>query len=331
MGLRAPEVSIAAHARLHLGFLDLDGGLGRKFGCLGMSIAEPATRLTLSRSPTLRVEGAEAERARRHILSLADKYGRPATCRLLIQEAIPAHAGLGSGTQLALAIGAAYGLIEGRILSPSDLGAILDRGARSGIGVGAFHTGGLIVDGGKAKGGGVPPVVAAMPVPEEWRIILLLDSSTQGVHGQAEKQAFQHLPAFSAELAAHLCHLTLMQALPAVAEGDLAGFGEAVDTIQEAMGNHFANAQGGSPYTSRRVADALAWLKAQGVHGLGQSSWGPTGFAFVANASHANELMEGLAKAGLTNGLDIILTEARNTGADISVTGMPDVEIGHKA
>jgi beta-ribofuranosylaminobenzene 5'-phosphate synthase len=169
----------------------------------------------------------------------------------------------------------------------------------------------------------VPPVVATMPVPLEWRIILLFDSSTQDVHGQAEKQAFQQLPAFPPELAAHLCRLTVMQALPAMAEGDLAGFGAAVDSIQEAMGNQFANAQGGSPYTSRRVADALAWLKAQGVRGLGQSSWGPTGFAFAANASHAHGLMEGLAKAGLAHGLDIILTEARNKGADINVAEVP--------
>lgn len=319
MVLRSPEVSVTTHARLHLGFLDLEGGLGRKFGCLGLSIAQPVTRLRLSLSPTLDVSGAEAERARRYLLALAEKLGRPATCRLVVEEAIPAHAGLGSGTQLALAIGAAYGLIEGRVLSPSDLGAILDRGARSGIGVGTFQKGGLILDGGKARGGGVPPVVAAMPVPEEWRIILLLDSSTQGVHGQAERQAFQQLPVFPPELAAHLCRLTLMRALPAVAEGDLPGFGAAIDTIQEVMGNHFASAQGGSPYTSRRVADALAWLKAKGVRGLGQSSWGPTGFAFVANASQGEEMLEGLAKAGLANGLDIILTEARNKGADISV------------
>lgn len=319
MVLRSPVVKVTAHARLHLGFLDLEGGVGRRFGCLGLAIDAPVTRLRLSRSPSLIVEGVEADRARRHVLALAERYGRPATCRLTVEAAIPAHAGLGSGTQLALAIGAAYGLIEGRVLSPADLGTILDRGARSGIGVGAFTTGGLILDGGKAKGGGVPPVIAALPVPEEWRVILLFDHATQGVHGQAERQAFQELPPFPAELAAHLCRVTLMQALPAVAEGDLPRFGGAIDIIQEVMGNHFANAQGGSPYTSRRVAEALAWLKLRDVKGIGQSSWGPTGFAFASNASQAHDLIEGLANAGLTDGLEIELTGARNKGAAIDV------------
>ncbi len=34
----APKVSVEATARLHLGFLDMNGGLGRKFGGLGLSL-----------------------------------------------------------------------------------------------------------------------------------------------------------------------------------------------------------------------------------------------------------------------------------------------------
>ncbi len=316
--MREPQdVSVTAHARLHLGFLDLEGGLGRRFGCLGLAITDPVTKLRLARAPSLIVEGPEAERARRHILALAEAFGSPPLYRLTMEQAIPAHAGLGSGTQLALAIGAAYGLIEGRPLSPADMGAILNRGARSGIGAGAFTSGGLILDGGKAHGGGVPPVVASLAVPETWRIILLLDPATKGVHGPEERKAFQELPPFPPELAGHLCRVTLMQALPAAAEGDLRRFGEAVDIVQEAMGNHFAAAQGGSPYTSARVGAALNWLKTQGVRGIGQSSWGPTGFAFVNGASLGSDLIEGLEKAGYANGLDIRLTEARNKGARI--------------
>ncbi len=315
---REPQhISVTAHARLHLGFLDLEGGLGRRFGCLGLAITDPVTRLRLARAPSLIVEGPEAERARRHLLVLAETFGIPPRCRLTLEEAIPAHAGLGSGTQLALAIGAAYGMIEGRPLSPADTGVILDRGARSGIGAGAFTKGGLILDGGKAEGGGVPPVVASLAVPEAWRVILLLDPAAKGAYGPDERKAFKELPPFPPALAGHLCRLTLMQALPAVAEGDLRRFGEAVDAIQDMMGNHFANAQGGSPYTSARVGAALNWLKAQGVKGIGQSSWGPTGFAFVNDASLGSDLIEGLKQAGYANGLDIRLSGARNKGARI--------------
>jgi beta-RFAP synthase len=317
--LQPSEIGVTAHARLHLGFLDLEGSLGRRFGSLGVAIATPVTRLRLSRSPSLIVEGQEQERSRRYLLALAGASGRPEAYRLVVDEAIPAHAGLGSGSQLALAIGAAFGLLEGRAMPPAQVGAQLHRGARSGISIGTFQSGGLVVDGGKAVSEGVPPIIVAMPVPETWRIILLFDKSLQGAHGQNELDAFEKLPPFSAEQSAYLCRLTLMQALPALAEGDLKSFGHAVYDIQRTMGTYFAAAQGGRLYASSRVAAALGWLKAQGVTGLGQSSWGPTGFAFVGSADEGRTLTEGLQKAGLTEGLNVQLTEPRNKGADIAV------------
>lgn len=320
--MHSSEIRVTAHARLHLGFLDLEGSLGRRFASLGVALATPVTRLRLSRSSSLIVEGHEQERARHYLLALAGASGHPLAYRLVVDEAIPAHAGLGSGTQLALSVGAAFGLLEGREIPPAQVGALLQRGARSGVSIGTFQRGGLIVDGGKSEVGGTPPIIVALPVPEAWRVILLFDNSLQGVHGQKELDAFANLPPFSAEHSANLCRLTLMQALPALAEGDLKGFGNAVDVIQQTMGTYFAAAQGGAPYASSRVAAALEWLKEQGVTGLGQSSWGPTGFAFVKSADEGQTLMMELQKAGLNEGLSVQLTEPRNKGADIAV--LPD-------
>lgn len=316
---RPTEVCITAHARLHLGFLDLDGGLGRHFGCLGVAIAKPVTQLRLSHASKLMVEGPDAERARNHLLTLATTLGRPASYQLRIEKCIIAHAGLGSGTQLALAVGTAFALMEGLPLPPSAIAVQLHRGARSGIGIGAFSKGGLIVDGGKIDNGGIPPIITTLPIPDRWGVILMFDHAVQGVHGLAERRAFQNMPPFSPQLAAHLCRVTLMQALPAAAEGDVIRFGEAIDIIQSAMGEHFSAAQGG-PYASRHVGNALAWFKAQGLKGVGQSSWGPTGFAFVDNATLGNELICKLRQANLDKGLDIMLTHVRNQGATIEAT-----------
>ncbi|MFD0935973.1 GHMP kinase, partial [Methylobacterium trifolii] len=38
-------VEVEAPARLHFGFLDLHGGLGRRFGSIGLAIDAPAVRL----------------------------------------------------------------------------------------------------------------------------------------------------------------------------------------------------------------------------------------------------------------------------------------------
>jgi beta-RFAP synthase len=321
------EVTIIAHARLHLGFLDLEGGLGRQFGGLGLGLDAPATRLRVVRADTLSVTGPDAGRAGAALLALCKAHGRPPRFQLSIEEAIPAHSGLGSGTQLALAVGRAFALMEGLELSTRDIAATLSRGARSGIGIGTFDHGGLVLDGGRGERTVVPPVLAQLPFPEEWRVLLLFDGDSEGVHGQRERHAFQTLPPIPAATAAHLCRLALMQALPAVAEADLPVFAAAVEAIQAEMGRHFAPAQGGGPYTSPQVARALGWLRSQGASGIGQSSWGPTGFAFFPQEGMARDVMEGLRREGLGGTLALAIGKARNQGAEISVKGRPDNKV----
>jgi beta-ribofuranosylaminobenzene 5'-phosphate synthase len=321
------DVTITAHARLHMGFLDLEGGLGRRFGGLGLGLEGPATRLRLTRAEDFGVDGAESRRAREALLRLCERHGRRPHFNLSIEEAIPAHSGLGSGTQLALAIGRAFALLEGLDLATGDIAAALDRGARSGIGIGTFDQGGLVLDGGRGARTVVPPILTRLAFPQEWRILLLFDTGAEGMHGNEERRAFQTLPSVSAGTAAHLCRLTLMQALPAVLEADLPLFGEAVDEIQGVMGRHFAPAQGGGPYTSPQVAKVLGWLQTQGVKGIGQSSWGPTGFAFLPSEAAARDIMEALRREGLTGTLRLAIGKARNQGAEISVKGRPDNKV----
>ena len=113
----------------------------------------------------------------------------------------------------------------------------------------------------------------------------------KGVHGAGEREAFATLPKFPAADAADICRRVLMQALPALVERDLAQFGEAISRIQAVLGNYFAPAQGGARYTSPGVAAAMALLEQHGAIGIGQSSWGPTGFAFVASDDEAQRLV----------------------------------------
>jgi predicted sugar kinase len=56
------------------------------------------------------------------------------------------------------------------------------------------------------------------------------------------------------------------------------------------MGVYFAPIQGG-PYVSAGVAAVLKGLASDGVTGLGQSSWGPTGFAFAASEVEGEALL----------------------------------------
>ena len=56
-------VSVESAARLHLGFVDLNGELGHKFGSLGLSIDGLSTRVTAKPASALEVEGADHDRA----------------------------------------------------------------------------------------------------------------------------------------------------------------------------------------------------------------------------------------------------------------------------
>src|SRR5262249_18018828 len=179
--------------------------------------------------------------------------------------------------------------------------------------------GGLVLEGGRGLAATAPPIISRLPFPPAWRVILVLDPSRSGVHGAEEGAAFASLPPFPAEEAAHHCRLILMKALPAVAEGDLASFGAAVRELQARGGDYFAPIQGGSRFTSSRVGAAVARLDAAGAHGIGQSSWGPTGFAFASSSEEADRLLAVLREDARLRALDIRVVAGLNRGAQIDV------------
>ncbi len=312
-------VRVRAPARLHLGFLDLHGGLGRRFGSIGLSIEDPATEIEIRSASHLRCEGPECQRVRRICRIVAEHLRVTAEAVFSVRSAIPAHAGLGSGTQLALAVGAGLAALNAQAFSRADARA-LDRGNRSGVGIAAFFEGGLIVDGGRPNGEGLPPIIVRSSFPAEWRVVLVLDPDLAGVHGEAERAAFARLPPFPERDADRICRTVLMQILPALAELDLPSFGQGVHEIQRRLGNHFAPAQGG-PYTSVRVANAMAALEAMGVGGTGQSSWGPTGFGFVGSEAEAEDIVRWLKRpGGPGEGLQILAGRGRNDPAEVRLT-----------
>ena len=313
------RVTVTVPARLHLGLLDLHGGLGRRFGSLGVALEGPRTRLTAVPAPGIEVEGPDRERVARYAAAMAAQIGYDKGLRIEVEESVPAHNGLGSGTQLALATGSVVCRISGREVSPREIAGVLDRGARSGIGIGVFEQGGVLLDGGKGAPETPPPILCRLPFPEDWRILLIFDRAHAGFFGEAEREAFRDLPPFSAEQAAQLCRLMLMSALPALAEGDLAAFGAGVTELQRVTGDHFADAQGGR-FASPAVAEILAWLETEGVPGLGQSSWGPTGFALLGSQAEAERLLEAALDRWPPDGaLEIALCRGRNEGASIEV------------
>jgi beta-RFAP synthase len=318
MFLTDPALQEAVHvsttARLHMGFFDLNGGLGRRFGSIGVSLDQPSTVLNAWRSERFTAEGPGAARA----ISVAEKIGHAlklnSGMHMQLTEVIPEHSGLGSGTQMSLAVGLALNKLYQLGLILQDVALLTERGARSGIGLGTFAEGGVVIDGGRGAKTLVPPVIARADFPEAWRILLIFDSADIGVHGNEEVEAFRTLPEFPADVAAELCRRVLMQALPALAEHDLKTFGAAIRELQVRTGDYFAPVQGGR-YASAGVASVLDWLEHNGVLCLGQSSWGPTGFAVFSGEVEADKYLQAARKQfSAMSHLSFLLCKGRNRG-----------------
>ena len=312
-------VTVTCTARLHLGFFDLEGGLGRRFGSIGLSLDQPVTRLVVRRSAVTRVRGPEQERVSRYLAQMCSSLELSGHHAVEIEQAMPPHAGLGSGTQLALAVAAAARRLHGLADDPVGDAAVLGRGARSGIGIGLFSQGGLVIDGGKGASSDPPPLLARAVLPEAWRVLLVLDRNREGLSGSRERAAFDSLGPMDAAVSGAICRLVLMQALPTLAEGNLPGFGSAVTAIQAHVGDYFAPSQGGR-FTSPGVGTALRLLAEAGATGIGQSSWGPTGFAFAADEGEARRLSGVLDGSGVMKQLDLLICRVLNRGASVDVT-----------
>ena len=312
------QVTVIAPARLHLGFVDLNPPTGRRFGSLGLALDSPHTVVRAVRGAIDSVDSHAQEKAARLLHALRAAIAVPNDVTVQVDEAIPEHCGLGSGTQLALAVWTAVSRLLDLNLSPLDIRQKLARGARSGIGIGAFAHGGFLVDGGHGASTSLPPITSRVVFPEHWRVLLIFDEAFQGLSGAREVAAFRTLPAFPETLSAHLCRLVMTRVLPGLAEGSMAEFGPAITEVQRIVGDHFAPAQGGR-FASTRVADVLAWLEGRGVQCVGQSSWGPTGFAMMESDTQAQNFKRDAETMWRGQGLRCVISRGRNTPASIQV------------
>ncbi|RME34957.1 MAG: GHMP kinase [Gammaproteobacteria bacterium] len=311
-----PSITVSAPARLHMGFLDMSGELGRGFGSFGLTISGIETRLRIAPADDIIATGPGAERARRSATAILGRMGSECGVRVEVEAAIPEHAGLGSGTQLSLALASGITRMLGHRAGIEELALLTGRGARSGIGIAAFEQGGFLIDGGRGSGTQVPPLLCRQPFPEQWRVLLVFDESTSGLNGEAERQAFSEIPPMPETMSGRICRNLLMRVLPALIEQRFGDFCHGIAAIQEDIGDYFAAYQGGGRYTSARVAEVMEWLGGEGIVGCGQTSWGPTGFALLENELEAGRLLRG-AQAQWPD-LKFGVYRGRNEGARIS-------------
>ena len=309
------SIRVTAHARLHFGFLDLSQDrVGRHFGGLGMALTTPRLMIRLERGRGLDVEGPLAERIESLALRVHRALELKPQTRIVVEEAIPEHVGLGSGTQMALALATGIARQRGIDQPVARLCALAGRAQRSGVGFHLFQSGGLVVEGGHARGAvpfEVPPLLARHEVPEDWRIVVAIPKTSQTISGEMEEEAFRKLRPAAAVTVDRISRAVLTRLLPAVVSRDLKGFGAALTEVQDLVGGCFAAVQDGAYHPAAEPLVRL--LKAKKAIGVGQSSWGPAVYAFAADEKEEKRL-EGILSAAAPGAI-LLKARPQNQGA----------------
>lgn len=310
-----PIVTIRTGARLHFGPLSFRPETGRHFGGLGLMIDAPRVTLTARRLPAGRDDVVPTPRLAELLRRLRAQHvrGGETPLQLTLHEEIPPHRGLGSGTQLALAVVEAVTRMQGWSASPEELARLAGRGLRSAIGVIGYQQGGFLVDAGHRPGAELGELACRLPFPSTWRILLVTPHDAVGVHGPREQAIFDRLPAMSRPLQGELARLALTEILPAVQNTDFPAFARALGEYGRKVGRFFAGAQQGI-FADEHMAGLAECLEREGIAGIVQSSWGPSVAIFCRDETQAAEVHRLCASLPNGTACHYLVTRARNTG-----------------
>lgn len=326
---------IETPSRLHVTLIDLNGKYGRIDGGVGITTENP--RLVLEARDgydDIRIEFANPDSEllteetkndyQSKILSATGKINEflniEGRYHFKLKEMFPSHSGLGSGTQLSLAVAKLILQMNDQDLTAPEIGEIVGRGGTSGIGVASFDQGGFIVDAGhrktdkksflpsSASKASPPPILARYDFPEDWNIIMVIPNVQRKVFGEGEVDIFQKYCPIPLEDVRELIHVLFMQMMPAVIEKDLDQFGQSIDLVQN-MGFKKVELSLQNPF----IKDLMNNLKSSGAAGVGMSSFGPTVYA-VTDTNSKKIYRTALNKMKDREG-EIFRTKSQNSGA----------------
>ncbi len=315
-------VRIVAPCRLHFGLLHVpiagfenwpDGRPVRKFGGLGVTIDGPNVMVEIG-SKSGGNAHARASAFLQAIATQRPEYRERIERLSLWAESPSEHIGLGVGTALGMAVARATFAALQVNLPYRELAQLVGRGQRSGIGVHGFESGGFLFDEGKLHDDDLPTIRERLTLPANWRIVLLPSQETSTWHGDRERSAFhRHRSVSEVQATTDRLHSLAEQVLTALRAHDFATFSEAISEFNRVAGEPFARDQGGT-YASAAIGEVIQTVRDWGYVGVGQSSWGPTVFAFAQDDADA-ERLRAKSRSQFAHLSEPIVTRANDAGA----------------
>ncbi len=284
-------VRIATGSRLHFGLLDT----AAPFGGIGVMIDTPITEVVVSPAPQF---VCDEQRGRDIAIRLMKRMGHEQLpgCRIDIRQRAQPHHGLGTGTQLAMALADALATFCGATLDHETLATqIAQRGNRSAVGSHGYFQGGLIYESTPNRSTSSPSpapsplnaIAQRIELPDQWRVLVFRPSvDTPTISGAVEQQQFDRLGSASVVQREALQRIVEDELLPSARGGQFDAFTDALARYNHASGMLFEHVQGG-PYSTVAIDRLVKTLQALGAAGVGQSSWGPSVFSWFETESSA--------------------------------------------
>ncbi|WP_048058352.1 beta-ribofuranosylaminobenzene 5'-phosphate synthase family protein [Pyrococcus yayanosii] len=299
--------------RLHLGLIDPTGSLGRRFGSLGVAL-EGGYELKVLSAERLEImaEAEDRKTIEKAVERMNSAFGTGTSYKFEVIKSIPRHVGLGSTTQLSLAVGTAIARLNKISVPIEKLAKVLGRGKNSGVGIYAFSVGGFVVDGGVKDG--IPPLILREDFPEDWAFLLVIPDVKPGLDEEEEKPIMEKTFG-RVDVAMEISYRVILGLLPALKERNIRVFGKHLSAIQRLVGRHFSEFQGGEFRDDVRLI--LEWLEEK-TYGAGQSSWGPTVYGLILKSEFQelfDEITDYLREHGIRARVELGLP--RNSGAEI--------------
>ncbi len=311
---------VATNSRLHFGFVDMQGSMNRLYGSLGVALQSPRTVLTARKSTQLTVENGNVAKVTEFVRRFSQHFRIEATALFRFEQQIPEHIGLGTGTQLGMAVGSALAKLYRVDTDNREIAVAMNRGKRSGIGIAGFTKGGFFIDSGiktdSSEGFQPPSVVFHHPFPEEWCFVIAVPKADKGLSGKREYQAIQSVKP-SEKIAGEISHLTLMKLMPSLIEKDIEAFGSALMDIDQKNGLYFQNSQGGI-FKEAIAESIIRHMMEAGSFGAGQSSWGPALYG-LAKSDDAENIAQGTRAFFKRQGITgcVTVSACSNHGASV--------------
>ncbi|MFX0032452.1 MAG: beta-ribofuranosylaminobenzene 5'-phosphate synthase [Candidatus Hodarchaeota archaeon] len=330
------KIKITAPCRIHLSLIDENGYTGRVDGGIGLMLDRP--NVIFEASNNAKEFKIEAHKYYRESIEVINEKASKVfkifnisnkNFHFHLKRYYPSHVGLGSKTQLSLAIATAITLLKNiKTVELEELTKIVERGGTSGIGWRGFEKGGFILDAGHDFGQGkeketflpssasknVEPALTLFryDIPEHWRFVLVIPNVGKGAYGDDEISIFQNYAPIPKEEVNEVSHQIIMKVIPGILKHDLKCFGEGIKRIQN-IG--FKKIEISLQHDI--VKELLNYFEDYGIKAYGMSSFGPSVVGITESESEANKILKDVQMNLKDIGGHIYICKPNNRGAKI--------------